>query len=130
MPGAHISVKAARFLRCALVQLRARGRGRGPAPLLTEPLTPHPASSGIEAANGAGSPSERNLAMTTETTNRPTHRVYAVTKRPGQEKANWTQIGAAWAHKDGKGLGLKLDLVPVSDAEIVLRELRAEDDNN
>jgi hypothetical protein len=40
--------------------------------------------------------------MTTETsTNRPTHRVYAVIKKEGQEKGTWLEIGAAWPHRDG-----------------------------
>lgn len=63
--------------------------------------------------------------MTNETT-RPTHRVYAVTRKAGAEKGFWTQIGAAWAHKDGKGFAVKLDLLPLGDAEIVIREPRAE----
>lgn len=64
--------------------------------------------------------------MTTETSRRPTHRVYAVIKREGADKANWTEIGAAWPHKDGKGFNLKLDLIPLAAAEIVIREPRAE----
>jgi len=61
--------------------------------------------------------------MTTETPNRPTYRAFAVIKRAGNDKGNWTEIGAAWRHKDGKGFALKLDLLPVSpDTEIVLRE--------
>lgn len=65
--------------------------------------------------------------MTIETTNsRPTHRVYAVFKKPGAEKARWTEIGAAWPHKDGKGFNVKLDLLPIGGAEIVIREPRAE----
>ena len=33
------------------------------------------------------------------------------------------EIGAAWAHEDGKGFGLKLDFLPLDpNAEIVLRE--------
>lgn len=58
--------------------------------------------------------------------NRPTHRVYSVTKRSGQDKGNWVQIGAAWPHKDGKGYGVKLELFPIGDGEIVIREIRAE----
>jgi len=37
------------------------------------------------------------------------------------EKGFWTRIGAAWTHKDGKGLTLQLDLVPVAGGSIVLR---------
>ena len=59
--------------------------------------------------------------MTTETTHsRPTHRVYAVRKARG-DKAHWTEIGAAWPHRDGKGFNLQLDLIPITAAEIVVR---------
>jgi TPR repeat protein len=47
----------------------------------------------------------------TETPNRPTHRVYAV-KKTG-DKSHWTEIGAAWAHQDGKGFNVKLDYLPL-----------------
>ena len=43
---------------------------------------------------------------------------YSVTERG--EKSFWTRIGAAWQHKDGEGLNLTLDLIPVS-GRIVLR---------
>ena len=58
---------------------------------------------------------------TTTATTKPTHRVYAVTKRPTAEKADWTEIGAAWANRDGKGYNLKLNLIPLNGAEIVVR---------
>ena len=51
----------------------------------------------------------------------PTHRAYAVTRNRG--KSYWREIGAAWAHGDGKGYGLKLDYLPLDpNAEIVIRE--------
>lgn len=37
------------------------------------------------------------------------------------DKGFWTRIGAAWDHKDGEGLTLQLDLVPVNAGRIVLR---------
>ena len=59
-------------------------------------------------------------AMTTETSNsRPTHRIFAVTKN-GTKKF-WQPIGALWAHSDGKGFNQKLDYLPLTDAEIVIR---------
>ena len=63
--------------------------------------------------------------MTTETAStRPTHRVYAVLKRKGHEKATWLEIGAAWPHRDGKGFAVKLDFIPRSpDAELVIRAI-------
>lgn len=36
-------------------------------------------------------------------------------------KSYWTRIGAAWAHKDGEGINLQLDLVPANGGKIVLR---------
>ena len=65
--------------------------------------------------------------MTTETdTNRPTQRVYAVIKKEGTEKGTWLEIGAAWPHRDGKGFGVKLNLVPFSStAEIVIRAIES-----
>lgn len=66
--------------------------------------------------------------MTNETPNaRPTHRIYAVTKGKN-DKAFWQEIGAAWTHKDGDGLSLKLDYLPLNSAEIVLRKPKAEAD--
>lgn len=61
---------------------------------------------------------------TTSNNKQPTHRAYAVTK---QGKKNfWREIGAVWAHRDGKGFSLKLDLLPLNGAEIVVREPRAD----
>lgn len=58
--------------------------------------------------------------MTTETANtRPTHRIFAVTKN-GTKKF-WQPIGAIWAHQDGKGFNQKLDYLPLTNAEIVIR---------
>jgi hypothetical protein len=59
-----------------------------------------------------------------KTTNRPSHRVYAVTKNG--ERNFWQPIGAAWAHGDGDGFNLKLDYLPLNDAEIVIRKPKAE----
>jgi hypothetical protein len=64
---------------------------------------------------------------TTSTSRRPTHYLYAVTKRD-DAKASWVRIGAAWANGDGKGFSLKLDLMPVNGADIVMREPKDEGD--
>jgi hypothetical protein len=56
------------------------------------------------------------MTMTTKQTNRPSHRVYAVTRNG--ERSNWREIGAAWAHKDGEGFSLKLDFLPLNGAEL------------
>lgn len=50
----------------------------------------------------------------------PAYIAYHVADR-GEDKSFWTRIGAAWAHEDGKGLSLNLDLVPIDGGRIVLR---------
>ena len=62
--------------------------------------------------------------MTNSKPNRPSHRVYAVTKTG--EKSRWNEIGAAWSHADGQGFNLKLDYLPLNGAEIVIREPKSE----
>jgi hypothetical protein len=49
----------------------------------------------------------------------PSHVVYHVRERGGQ-KGFWTRIGAAWAHQDGKGFNVQLEVVPL-DGRISLR---------
>ncbi len=50
---------------------------------------------------------------------RPTHIAYWVKDRE-HTRGDWRPIGVAWAHADGKGLNLSLDLTPL-DGRIVLR---------
>jgi hypothetical protein len=61
-----------------------------------------------------------------KTNNRPSLRVYAVTK--GEKGSFWQPIGAAWAHGDGEGFNLKLDYIPLNGADIVIRKPKAEAD--
>jgi hypothetical protein len=42
------------------------------------------------------------------------------------ENAFWSKVGAAWPHRDGKGLSLQLSVIPIS-GQIVLREPVARD---
>ncbi|MDR4483162.1 MAG: hypothetical protein R3B95_08045 [Nitrospirales bacterium] len=42
------------------------------------------------------------------------------------EKSFWTRIGAAWDHEDAKGMTLQLELMPVGNGRIVLREPSAD----
>lgn len=56
----------------------------------------------------------------TTTSNKPSHRVYAVTKRG--DTSGWDEIGAVWPHKDGKGFNLKLQYLPLNGADVVIRE--------
>jgi hypothetical protein len=55
---------------------------------------------------------------------RPTHAIYQVL---GEDKARWTRIAAGWLNKDGKGVNLVLDAVPLS-GRIVLREITEQDE--
>ena len=51
--------------------------------------------------------------------NPPSHIAYHV-KNGKSGKGRWTEIGAAWAHKDGNGFNVQLDTVPL-DGRITLR---------
>jgi hypothetical protein len=62
--------------------------------------------------------------ITTSTSNRPTHRLFAVTKS-GQKKF-WQPIGALFQHNDGKGFNLALDYLPLNNADLVVREISDE----
>ena len=64
--------------------------------------------------------------MSKKTANLPSHRVYAVTKNGKQRY--WNAIGAVWPHEDGEGFSVKLDYLPLNDADIVIRKPRAEVD--
>ena len=54
---------------------------------------------------------------------KPTHDVYLVTEMGEDQKSIWDQIGAAWEHKDGEGLNIKLKLFPVN-GELTIRRRR------
>lgn len=62
-------------------------------------------------------------------TKSPDYIVYFV---PNRKNAFWTRIGAAWNHKDGKGLNIETDFVPVGDGRFVLRDFEEvnRDDSN
>jgi hypothetical protein len=57
----------------------------------------------------------------TETTGSksPSHIAYHVRDREGG-KGFWTRIGSAWAHADGNGFNIQLDVAPL-DGRITLR---------
>jgi hypothetical protein len=44
-------------------------------------------------------------------------------KKDGGHDAAWRQIGAAWFHKDGEGLDVVLEALPVS-GRVVLRKFK------
>jgi len=55
----------------------------------------------------------------TSTGKLPSHVAYHVRDREGQ-KSFWTRIGSVWAHADGKGFNVQLEVVPL-DGRVVLR---------
>ncbi len=60
-----------------------------------------------------------NTKQTTTASKAPSHVAYQVRDREGQ-KGYWTRIGAAWAHQDGNGFNIQLEVVPL-DGRITLR---------
>jgi hypothetical protein len=72
---------------------------------------------------------DRNRTMTNDTNaaekkpNKPAYYAYAVRERETDEKKSntWLNCGAAWLHKDGKGLNLELESLPIN-GRIVLRD--------
>jgi hypothetical protein len=64
------------------------------------------------------------MANDTTSKNRPTHRIYSVTKDAGA-KSDWKDIGAAWPHRDGRGFNLRFASNPTEGAEVILRTVRA-----
>ena len=53
--------------------------------------------------------------------NRPSHKLWAVAEGKNGSKNFWNEIGAAWAHRDGKGFNVSLKLLPTAGQKIVLR---------
>jgi hypothetical protein len=60
--------------------------------------------------------------------NLPAYHAYTVSEPEGEGKATWTRIGAAWAHKNGDGLNLHLDCLPI-DGRVVLRKPKPKSDD-
>jgi hypothetical protein len=51
---------------------------------------------------------------------KPAYRVYTVEDREDSDDSFWTQIGAAFAHSDKKGMNIVLRALPL-DGRLVLR---------
>lgn len=61
------------------------------------------------------------MSDTTKSTSKaPSHIAYHVRDRGEGKKGFWTRIGSAWAHADGKGFNVQLEVVPL-DGRISLR---------
>ena len=63
-----------------------------------------------------------NAAVTEPKT--PAFQAWHVTNKG--DDSFWTKVGAAWPHRDGKGLSLILSVIPMN-GQIVLREPRLRD---
>jgi hypothetical protein len=62
---------------------------------------------------------DETQTMSQGTNRRPTHVAYSVRERESK-KSEWRPIGVAFAHADGKGFNVLLDLMPL-DGRITLR---------
>ncbi len=58
------------------------------------------------------------------TSKAPSHIAYHVRENAGT-KSFWTRIGSAWAHADGQGFNIQIEMVPL-DGRISLRLLSEE----
>jgi len=56
------------------------------------------------------------------------HGIRAVQKRNREDRGWWTSIGVGFAHEDGEGMTLKLNLLPVNGADIVVRKAKPRTD--
>jgi hypothetical protein len=61
----------------------------------------------------------RATATATTEPKQPDFHAWHVTNKG--ENSFWTKVGAAWPHRDGKGLSLQLDVMPMN-GRIVLRQ--------
>lgn len=60
-------------------------------------------------------------ANATQSARKPSFIAWHVVEGGEDRKSFWTRIGAAWNHRDGKGITLELDLIPVGAGKITLR---------
>jgi hypothetical protein len=112
--------RSAQAAKAAFRQAEAFGFSLGAvrfAPAGRLPFTCHQAAMGV-----AGQQAKENTMTDTNATkgSKPTYSAYHVRDRGDGGKAFWTHIGFAWAHGDGKGFNIQVDVVPL-DGRINLR---------
>jgi hypothetical protein len=84
-----------------------------------------PFSCGLTEGGNEPNRNERNFIMARTTTTAsteqktPAFQAWHVTNKG--DDSFWTKVGAAWPHRDGKGLSLILSVIPIS-GQIVLRQ--------
>ena len=72
--------------------------------------------------------STKAVSKTNREPNRPALVAWHVTER-GRGRKFWNRLGAAWGHKEGEGITLFLDAIPVGfDGRIVLLPPKADED--
>jgi hypothetical protein len=110
--------------------LTALGRASMPARASSPSLTrvkhdARPISCGLSEGGNEQNRNERKFIMASKATssttepNAPAFQAWHVTKKG--DNSFWTKVGAAWHHRDGKGLSLQLSVIP-TNGQIVLRE--------
>jgi hypothetical protein len=62
--------------------------------------------------------------MTKSSTNRPTHLVYVV--NGDGDEANWSQIAAAWQHKDSDGMSIFVPPGVFVTGKLVIRAIKGD----
>jgi hypothetical protein len=120
---ARVSFKAARFVASLLPAPRRFAVPFG-QPLNAPPMRTGQGAPRSRARCMASNSKSKGHTMSKNSSNRPSHRVYAVTKEGKQ--SYWRVIGAAWTHSDGEGFNLQLDYLPLNDADIVIRKPKPE----
>ena len=71
--------------------------------------------------------STKAVSKTNREPNRPALVAWHVTER-GRGRKFWNRLGAAWGHKEGEGITLFLDAIPVGfDGRIVLLPPKADE---
>jgi len=60
--------------------------------------------------------------MTQKPVNKPTHEIFNVIQ--DGENTQWTKIGVAFSHKDGEGLNLAINCIPVVQGNTVIRKIK------
>ena len=66
------------------------------------------------------------MAKAKKGSSKPTHRAFTVENRERQDDY-WMELGAAFAHQDGKGFNVQLKALPL-DGRVVLRAIDDKED--
>ena len=56
---------------------------------------------------------DTNTETAGKSSKKPSHTAYSIRERDGKD-SKWTEIGVAFAHKDGKGFDILFDVAPLN----------------